>query len=208
MRTKFWVLALLLLGALAAWWSRPSPIAHLAPREGPIVALGDSLSAGYGSASKLGYLGLLEQRLGVSIVNKSISGNTSSQGLERLQRDVLDLRPALVILELGGNDFLQKVPPEETFANLDSIVSQVQAQGAPVLVLAVQSGPFSDKSASRYRELARKRQTGFVENIMAGIFTNPALKYDPIHPNDDGYKVMADHVEPELRRMLRRMNRL
>lgn len=205
MRTRAALIGLALLAGLALWWLRPTPIANLHPRQGPIVVLGDSLSAGQGSASKMGYVGLLQQRLGVELINKGINGNTSRQGLDRLNRDVLSLSPALVIVELGGNDFLQHVPPEETFANLDEIVRRIQERGAPVLLLGVQSGVLQDKNASRFAELARRRQTGYVANIMEGIFTNPALKDDPIHPNDDGYKVMADRVEPVLRGMLSRM---
>lgn len=207
MRTRAALVGLALLAGLALWWLRPSPIANLTPRQGPVVVLGDSLSAGQGSASHQGYVGILQQRLGLEMVNKGVNGNTTRQGLERLDRDVLSLNPALVVVELGGNDFLQHVPPEETFANLDEIVRRIQERGAPVLLLGVQSGLLQDKNAARFAELARRRQTGFVPNIMEGIFTNPALKDDPIHPNDDGYKVMADRVEPVLKSMLSKMGR-
>lgn len=191
-----------------AWWLWPRRIDYLAPKTGPIVVLGDSLAFGYGAETNHGYVGVLQKRLGVEMVNKGISGDTSKQGLERLQKDVLDLKPALVIVELGGNDFMQKVPVEETFANLDQIISRVQAQQTPVLLIGVQSNLFGNKAAPYYRRLADQRHTGLVANALGSILTQPDLKSDAIHPNDKGYEVMADRIEPELRRMLHKMQRL
>ena len=189
------------------WWFWPRRIDHLAPKAGPIVVLGDSLSFGLGAESNHGYVGV-QKRLGIEMVNKGVSGDTSKMALDRLQKDVLDLKPALVLVELGGNDFMQKVPTDETFANLDLIVQRVQSQQTPVLLIGVQSGLFGNKAAGRYRQLANQRHTGLVANAMGDILTHADLKSDAIHPNDKGYEKMADQVEPELRRMLRKMGRL
>ena len=198
------IVVLLFLG----WWLWPRRIDFLVPKAGPIVVLGDSLAFGYGAESNHGYVGVLQKRLGVEMINKGISGDTTRQGLDRLQKDVLDLKPALVIVELGGNDFMQKVPAEETFANLDQIITRVQAQQTPVLLIGVQSNLFGNKAAGRYRQLADQRHTGLVANALGSILTQPDLKSDAIHPNDKGYEVMADRIEPELRRMLHKMGRL
>lgn len=206
-----WILVggvLLLLALAVLLLGRRPPVANLAPRQGPIVVLGDSLAAGIGSKTRRGWVRVLEERLKIEIVNRGVPGNTSEQGLARLQKDVLDLRPALVMVELGGNDFLRKVPTEETFGNLDEIVSKVQAQGAPVLLIGVQSGLFMDKQEKEFKALARRRQAAYVPNILKGILTNAQLKDDPIHPNDAGYEVVADRIEPTLRWMLRKMGRL
>lgn len=172
------------------------------------MVLGDSLSFGLGAESNHGYIGVLQKRLGLEIVNKGVSGDTSKMALDRLQADVLDLKPALVLVELGGNDFMQKVPVDETFANLDRIITSVQAQQTPVLLIGVQSGLFGNKAAGRYRKLADQRHTGLVANALSDILTRADLKSDAIHPNDKGYEKMADEVEPELRRMLKKMGRL
>ncbi len=190
------------------WWLWPRRIDFLAPKSGPIVVLGDSLSYGLGAESNHGYVGVLQKRLGMEIVNKGVNGDTSKMALDRLQTDVLDLKPALVVVELGGNDFMQKVPIDETFANLDRIISRVQAQQTPVLLIGVQNGLFANKAAGRYRQLADRRHTGLVANALGNILTQPDLKSDAIHPNDKGYEKMADEVEPELRRMLKKMGRL
>ncbi|MEW6281521.1 MAG: arylesterase [Candidatus Eremiobacterota bacterium] len=210
MRTRWLVGATIGLLVVGVWllFGRSPRIAHLGPREGPIVVLGDSLAAGVGAKSGRGYVKILEERLKVPMVNRGIPGNTTRQGLERLERDVLTQKPALVILELGGNDFLQRVPTDETFANLEEMVRRIHAQGAPVLLIGVQSGVFMDKQEKRYRELASRHQTAYVPNILKGILTNPGLKDDAIHPNDAGYEVVADRIEPTLRQMLKKMHRI
>ncbi len=172
------------------------------------MVLGDSLSFGLGAESNHGYVGVLQKRLGLEMVNKGVSGDTSKMALDRLQKDVLDLKPALVLVELGGNDFMQKIPTDETFANLDQIITRVQAQQTPVLLIGVQNGLFGNQAGGRYRALANQRHTGLVTNALGDILTRPDLKSDAIHPNDKGYESMADKVEPELRRMLRKMGRL
>lgn len=209
-RTRFFILAFLALAGVAGWlWSRQSwPIRNLSPRPGPVVVLGDSLAAGVGSQSGQGYVGLLSQRLGIEIVNRGVPGDTTARGLERLETDVVALKPALVIVELGGNDFLQRLDPEETFANLREIVTRCQDAGAAVLLVGVQSGLFGDRLEKRYRDLARTTGCGYVPNVLQDILRSPALKHDAIHPNDAGYARMAERIEPELRRMLKRMARL
>lgn len=193
---------------MAAWWLWPRSITNLRPQSGPVVFLGDSISAGTGSETGRGYVAVLSQRLGLEFVNKGVPGDTTALALKRLDRDVLSLKPGLVIVQLGGNDFLQKVSHDETFANLETIVEKIQQQGGAVLLLGMQSGLFGDKAAARYRELAKTRKTGFVKNLLDGILTRADLKADAIHPNDLGYERVADRVEPELRWMLRKLGKL
>ncbi|MGE0494792.1 MAG: arylesterase [Vulcanimicrobiota bacterium] len=183
-------------------------VAHLNRSEGPVVILGDSLAAGTGAAPGEGFVDLLEQRLGVEIVNRGVPGNTTAQGLARLERDVLRLKPALVIVELGGNDVLQKVDPQQTFANLEKIIEAIQANDVPVLLLGIRGGLVKDRFASEFRRLARAKQAALVENIMEGVLTQPGLKADPIHPNAAGYRVLADRVEPTLKRLLQQIGKL
>lgn len=206
MKAKLTVAALVLL--LLAWWLWPHRVDFLTPRSGPIVVLGDSLSFGLGAESNHGYVGVLQKRLGLELVNKGVAGDTSKMALERLQKDVLELKPALVLVELGGNDFLQKVPLNQTFANLEQIVTRIQAQRVPVLLIGVQSGLFGNEAGAYYKQLADRLHTGLVGNAVGNIFTHPDLKSDAIHPNDKGYEVMADNVEPQLRWMLHKMGRI
>ncbi|MBI3926413.1 MAG: arylesterase [Armatimonadetes bacterium] len=195
---------------LVLWLSGCShaPVRYLKPAPGPVVILGDSLAAGVGAPEGRGFVGQLEERLQIEIVNQGVPGDTTARALERLEEDVLELEPSLVIVELGGNDFLQKVPPEETFANLENIIGQIHELETPVLLLGVQAGVFSDKHGERYEELARRLEVAYVPNILEGILASPALKYDGIHPNEEGYRKLADKIEPVLRRLLGEMERI
>ena len=193
---------------LVGWWLMPRSILNLKPSKGPVVFLGDSLTAGFGAPPGFSYVDVLAKRLNVKLINKGISGDTTTQGLARLQTDVLDLKPALVVVELGGNDFMQKVPLDLTFNNLDTIVVRCQDQGAAVLLVGVRGGLFSDKGAPRYRKLAQKRRTGFVPDLLKGVFGQPEYMSDAIHPNQAGYVRVADRIDPQLRFMLHKMGQV
>lgn len=195
---RAWLLiALLLFGCARA------EVKFLTPHEGPVVVIGDSLSVGVGADKPdEGYVGLLEKRLGIKIVNQGISGNTTEDGLARLERDVLAHKPALVIIELGGNDFLRKVEADQVFANLEKMIDQVQAREIPVLLLGIQSSVIRDQHEADFRALAHRKGTAYVPNIVADVAANQALKADPIHPNSAGYITLADRIEPELRKLV------
>lgn len=168
-----------------------------------MVVIGDSLSVGVGADKpEEGYVGLLEKRLGIKIVNKGISGNTTGDGLSRLEEDVLEQKPALVIIELGGNDFLRKAEPAEVFANLEKMIDRIQAQQVPILLLGIQSSLLRDQHEADFRALAERKGTAYVPNIVADVAANQALKADAIHPNSAGYVKLADRIEPELRKLV------
>ena len=203
------LVAALLAAFLAYRACAAPPVKNLSPRPGPVVVLGDSLAAGVGSKGmKRGFVTLLQERLGVELVNKAVPGNATGDGLERLKADVLDLKPALVVVELGGNDFLRQVDPDQTFANLETIVRRCQDSGAAVLVLGVRSGLLTDRRESRFRQVARGNGAAYVPNILDGVFGHPALMSDSIHPNDEGHRLVADRLEPVFRDLLRRLGRL
>ncbi len=177
-------------------------------REGPVVILGDSLAAGFEMPKGAGFVEVLSQRLGVEITNLGQSGATTSDSLPRVAQDVLPLKPALVIIELGGNDALRKIDPKTTRANLAQMISEVQAQGVPVMLLGVRGGLMSDGFAGMYEELATEYETAYVSDILEGLLTRPELKHDSIHPNAKGHQRLADKVEPELRRVLQTIGKV
>ncbi len=199
-------LAAALLGLLAWRHCAWPPIRNLGARPGPIVILGDSLAAGVGSrGGQRGFVTRLSEKLGVEIVNRGVSGNSTQDGLERLETDVLALKPALVILELGGNDFLRRMDPDQTFANLETMIRRSQQEGAAVLVLGVRGGILGRSRGDRFREVARRHQAAYVPDILDGVFAHPALMADSIHPNDAGHEKIAARLEPVLRRLLEKM---
>lgn len=171
-----------------------------ATREGPVVAFGDSLVYGTGSSGG-GFVSLLEQRLGRPIENLGMPGDTTAAGLARLD-EVLALQPSVVILLLGGNDYLRQVPEDETFANLETIIQRLQAEGAAVLLAGVRGGLIRDHFAARFEELAERYGTGYVHDVLDDTLGVKGYMADQVHPNDAGYRVIADRVHPVLESML------
>lgn len=196
-----------LAGLLAFRTCGRSAVRNLEPSGGPVVVLGDSLAAGVGAPGG-GYVHILSRRLGVELVNRGVPGNTTADGLARLDTDVLPLKPALVVVQLGGNDFLRQVDPDETFGNLATIIERCQAQGAAVLLVGVRSGLLTDRNESRFRDLAQRTQAAYVPNLLEGVFGQPALMHDSIHPNASGYERVADRIEPTLRELLTRLGKV
>ncbi|MBY0328734.1 arylesterase [Patescibacteria group bacterium] len=177
-------------------------ITNFPPVQGPIVALGDSLVFGYGSTMGNDFVSLLAKDTGREIINMGINGNTTADGLARIDT-VLALKPSIVLVLLGGNDFLRKVPATQTFQNLDSIVEKLQAHGVVVVVLGIQGGVLHDPFKESFEELVTRRGTGYVPNVLAGMIGNQSLMYDAIHPNDVGYKKLADKVLPVLQMVMK-----
>ena len=178
------------------------------PREGPVVILGDSLAAGFEMQKGEGFVEVLSQRLNLAIVNLGKSGATTSDSLPRVAEEVLPLKPALVIIELGGNDALQKIDQRVTRENLAQMISSIQAQQIPVMLLGVRGGLMSDSFADMYAELASEYETAYVSDILEGLLTRPEFKHDNIHPNAKGHQRLADKVEPELRRVLQAIGKV
>jgi len=182
--------------------NKDTMITNFPPMQGPVVALGDSLVFGYGSTMGNDFVSLLAKDTGREIINMGINGNTTADGLARIDT-VLALKPSVVLVLLGGNDFLRKVPQEQTFQNLDTIVEKLQSNGVVVIVLGIQGGVLNDPFKSKFEELTKHRGTGYVPNVLAGMVGDQSLMYDTIHPNDKGYRKIADKVLPVLQRVLK-----
>ena len=175
------------------------PIVNFPPKGPVIVVLGDSLTEGIGASSiENGYVGVLERRLGITIVNRGVSGNTTADALARLDTDITPLHPNIVIVLLGGNDYLKHIPQQETFTNLKQVITKVEGEGAVVLLLGVRGGLLHDKFGDDFKTLARETGSIYVPNVLDGIFGNAKLMSDEVHPNDDGYMRIADKIAPTL----------
>ena len=125
------LVVLICVGALVGVWALRSNAPRAArPTSGQgIVVFGDSLVAGRGASAGQDFVSVLSRRLGTTIVNAGQSGDTTGAALARLERDVLALNPRIVVVLLGGNDYLRRVPVTQTFSNLDSIVDQIREHG-------------------------------------------------------------------------------
>jgi acyl-CoA thioesterase-1 len=173
---------------------REPKVANLDSPGTAIVALGDSITYGYGVPTEQTWPALLSDALGVEFINAGRSGDTTASGLQRLERDVLDLDPRLVIVELGGNDFLNKIPREQTIQNLDRIVAQCIDAGAMVILVHIQLGYFGDKYLDEFEAIADRHGALLVPDVMDGVFGRPSMMVDQIHPNAEGQRLIAARI--------------
>jgi acyl-CoA thioesterase I len=179
-----------------------------------ILVFGDSISAGYGlSRVELGWVALLQARLndqgyGYQIVNASVTGETSGGGLARLPRALALHHPALVIVELGGNDGLRALPTAEMQNNLSRMIGLATAAGAKVLLLGMRIPPnygpeYSGQFQRVYSTLAHDDKVPFVPFLLEGVALSPAsMQADGIHPNETAQMRLLENVWPALKPML------
>ena len=157
-----------------------------------IICFGDSLTSGTGAGQDMDYPSQLSKMIGKPVINAGVSGDTSARALQRLERDVLSKFPDLVLITLGGNDLKNGVAREVAFDNLKTIVESIQETGAGVIIGGLRF-PIRDRGFGRaYRELADETGAALIPNIFEGIMGNRKLMSDPIHPNDAGYKKIAE----------------
>jgi acyl-CoA thioesterase-1 len=192
----------LLLAAVVYVGLRPRKPAQ--PSAGhQVIAFGDSLVSGHGASPGRDLVSQLSDLVGVTIINAGRSGDTTESALKRLDRDVLSRDPRVVIVLLGGNDFLRKVPRARTFANLGTIVDRIRAKGAGVVLVGINPGLVADPFADGFEELAQRTESAYVPDILEGIFGNKGLMSDAIHPNDRGYAMMAERIQDAVTGLIR-----
>ncbi len=179
-----------------------------------LLVLGDSLSAEYGLQRGSGWVALLQQRLaagehGHQVINASISGETTAGGKVRLPELLKQHRPAVLILELGGNDGLRGLSLAATQANLRAMIKAATAAGARVLLAGMQVPPnygpdYSRRFAAMYQGLGREPGVSLVPFLLAGLEdTDKFFQPDRIHPHARAQPVMLDNVWPVLKPLLK-----
>jgi len=200
-----WVAVLLVL--LAACSPSVKTVRNLdGPRVDRLAAFGDSLTEGTGVEPGQAWPALLEERTGLPVENLGRAGDTTASGLARLD-EALDGDARLGIVGLGGNDFLRRVPREETERNLKAIVERLQADGRVVVLLGLDLGLFTDEYSPLYRRVASTTGAWLVPDLLEDILDDPARRQeDRIHPNAAGHRVMAERIAKGLSPLLERMN--
>ncbi|MDM0045777.1 arylesterase [Variovorax dokdonensis] len=181
-----------------------------------ILVVGDSLSAEYGLKRGEGWVPLMEkrieqQKIAATVVNGSISGDTSSGGRSRLPALLAKHKPTHVVLELGANDALRGLPINATEDNLVAMVRAAQATGAKVLLVGIQVPPnygtdYTRRFAAMFKTVAEKTQVPLVPFLLEGVADAadpaPLFQADRIHPNATAQPRMLDNVWPQLRKIL------
>jgi len=194
------IAAAALLVVVAAVWlaRRPErlnawPIRNLPVDAGPILCFGDSLVEGVGaSAAGETYPAQLGVLLGRQVVAHGVGGMTTQDGRRRLDERPA-LRAPLVVVTLGGNDILRRTALDETLANLEAIFTELQDRGCVVAYCEV-LGVVAGKRAKRHRELCRRLGVILIPDVLDDILGQDDMISDSIHPNDQGYRLMAGRV--------------
>lgn len=163
-----------------------------------VLALGDSLTAGYGAAAGADYPTQLANKTAWNIINGGVSGDTTAGALSRLP-DLLKKNPRLVIVSIGGNDFLRKVPESETRANISEILKLIKQKNIPVVLVAI---PYFTAAAlvgsvsehPMYDELAAQHDVPLFKGAWAEVLGDKSMKSDQIHGNEKGYAFFADKL--------------
>jgi len=189
-----------------------------APTRTPVIlVLGDSLSAEYGLARGTGWVALLEKqleqdKLKATVVNASVSGETTSGGRSRLAALLAQHKPTHVVIELGGNDALRGLPLKNTEENLTWMTQAAQKAGAKVLLVGMQVPPnygtdYANKFAGLFTSVAQAQKVAVVPFFLKGVADGPdptkLFQPDRIHPRAEAHPQMLANVWPELKKLLR-----
>jgi acyl-CoA thioesterase-1 len=198
-----------------AGFSTPSGVGAKA-RAHTILVVGDSLSAEYGLKRGTGWVALMEQRIAAekiaaTVVNASISGDTTSGGRSRLAALLQTHRPTLVIIELGGNDALRGLPLPMTQDNLQAMVRTAQAAGAKVLLLGMEVPPnygpdYAKRFSATFVSVARDTKASLVPFFLKNVADLPdatrLFQNDRIHPLEAAHPIILNNVWPTLKKMI------
>lgn len=214
--SRYWlglVLAVMLGASLSgapAWVISSAAAAGNPP---VILVVGDSLSSGYGVKVDATWVALLEKKLagqgyGYRVVNASVSGETTGGGRARLARALQLHRPAIVLLELGGNDGLRGLPVRQMRDNLEAMIAQVRAANARPVLLGMRMPPnygpaYTESFHAVFGELAKKHSLPLVPFFLEGVAFNARLmQNDGLHPNKEAQPVLLDNLWPTLQPLL------
>lgn len=189
----FAFLALAAIASLYIFLRTPSEITNYPPKNDTIVAFGDSLIEGRGATPGNDFISKLGEKIGRPIINMGISGDTTAMGLSRID-EVIARDPGIAIVLFGGNDYLRNVPEVETFMNLRRIIMKLQSSGSMVVLVGIPGGLIRDQYRSNLEKLQKEMGVIYVPNILSGILANGRYMSDAVHPNDAGYKKIAEKV--------------
>jgi acyl-CoA thioesterase-1 len=198
-------LALLILTIPGLSACGSDPLHQPLPEGTVVLAFGDSVTYGTGAQPGEDYPSLLAQKTGWEIINAGIPGDTAQKAKHRLAELLEQHQPELVIVELGGNDFLRKRQASRVKQDLQSILNTSQDSGAITVLIAVprlsllRAGVGALNDADIYAELATDTPVVLVEDIFSDVLSDAALRADPVHPNAEGYQVFTRELMKALK---------
>jgi len=205
MQRRHFLQAVLCAGLLAAC-GKPSRLPTIAAGK-TVLAFGDSVTYGTGAAAGEDWPSLLAGASGWRMINAGVPGDTAEAATSRIQGLLDAHQPALVILELGGNDFLRRRPQKAVKDDLRHIIKAVRQSGATLVLVAVPELSLLSVVARKpsdapiYAELAKEEKVPLISDVFADILARPELCADQIHPNAQGYVQMAAGIQLQLKKI-------
>jgi len=175
------------------------PTVNTVTPETVVVAFGDSLTEGYGTEAAASYPAMLAKLLGCKVVNAGVSGEVSGEGARRLPNVLSRYKPDLVVICHGGNDFLNGGSDAAVEQNVRTMVSAVQASGADAVVLGVPRPGLLLRAPPFYAAVAKEHRLPCDVTIVPRVLSSASLKSDLIHPNEEGYRQIAQRVADLIR---------
>jgi acyl-CoA thioesterase I len=178
--------------ALAACGDAPK-LARLAP-DAAVLAFGDSLTHGTGASENESYPAQLERLIGRRVVRAGVPGEVSAQALARLPATLEEHQPKLIVLCIGGNDFLRNLGQAQVAANVRAMIRAAKQAGTDVVLLGTPEKGLLVTPPKFYAEIAQEFRIPYEGKVIGEVLRDSALKSDPIHPNARGYRLMAERV--------------
>lgn len=193
---RFLLLALLL--GLAACGERPR-LERLS-NEAVVLAFGDSLTYGSGANENESYPAQLESLIGRKVVRAGVPGEVTAQALERLPGALDEYRPQLVLLCIGGNDFLRRLGNAQAERNVRAMVELARSRGVAVLLIGTPELSLIPSPPAFYAAIANDLRIPYEGDVISEVLKDTRLKSDPIHPNASGYRLIAERVAARLKK--------
>ncbi len=165
-----------------------------------VLAFGDSLTFGTGTTPQQAYPAALARLISRKVVGAGVPGETSEEGLQRLPGVLEDVKPQLLILCHGGNDFLRKTGEEAAAKNVREMIRLAQAQGVAVMLIATPKPGFGTSKVKFYEEIGREFAIPVENDVLADVLGSGRTKSDLVHPNAEGYAIIAEAVAKLLRK--------
>jgi acyl-CoA thioesterase I len=169
------------------------------PTDAIVLAFGDSLTFGTGAAEDESYPAQLERMIGRRVVRAGVPGEVTAQALARLPAALDEHAPRLLLLCIGGNDFLRRLGNPQAERNVRAMVKLARSRGVAVILIGTPEPGFTVTPPAFYSSIAKEFRLPYEQGIIGQVLKDASLKADPIHPNARGYRLIAERVADQLK---------
>jgi acyl-CoA thioesterase I len=184
---------------LLIWGCSERPKLERLPSDAVVLAFGDSLTFGTGANEDESYPAQLEQLIGRRVVRAGVPGEVTAQALARLPAALDEHAPRLLLLCIGGNDFLRRLGNQQAERNVREMVKLATSRGVAVMLIGTPEPGFTVSPPAFYAGIAKEFRLPYEEAIIGQVMKDASLKADPIHPNARGYRLIAERLAEQLK---------